>query len=54
MHTYPPRARREGVSRIETVARSRRVGRDLRREHVALDRVEGPDGRQVDLAQAES
>ena len=31
-----------------------RVGRILRGEHVALDPVEGPDGRQVDLAQAES
>ena len=56
--TYPHRGPGERASyytRIEVAScEALRVGRVLRREHLALDPVEGPDGRQVDLAQADS
>ena len=60
-HTHPrtptPRgpAARGRPTRLEVGScEALRVGRVLRREHLALDPVEGPDGRQVDLAQADS
>ena len=55
-HTARPRGERASYyTRIEVAScEALRVGRVLRREHLALDPVEGPDGRQVDLAQADS